>query len=94
MSQQTKRRKKYAPTQNVQRWVELKGITSASDASAMTPEEKSADQERRRAILAGLFAKAEALVPDPPDSPTRKSCRESPADEVIAEKFRRQGFNL
>lgn len=94
MSQQTKTRKKYAPTQNVRRRMEQEGITSASGASAMMQEEKSADQERRRAVLISLFAQAEALVPDPPDSPTRKSCRESPVDEVIAEKFRRQGFNL
>jgi hypothetical protein len=60
----------------------------------ITPEEWTADQERRKAIFADLIAKAQALVPDPPDSPTRKACRESPIDEILVEKFRRQGFNL
>jgi len=66
--------------------------TQATDT--MTPEEWVADQERRKVILAGLIAKAQALVPDAPDSPTRRACRESPLDEIIVEKFRRQGFNL
>lgn len=66
----------------------------AGDGETMTPEEWAADQERRKAILAGLIAAAQARVPDAPDSPTRKACRESPLDEIIVEKFRRQGFNL
>ncbi len=69
-------------------------VRSAEATETMTPEEWAADQERRRAILVGLIARAQALVPDPPDSPTRKACRESPIDEIIVEKFRRQGFNL
>ena len=56
--------------------------------------DQAAEQERRRAVLAGLFARAQALVPDPPDSPTRKACREAPVDKVITEKLRRQGFHL
>ena len=60
----------------------------------MTQKEWEADQQRRKVILAGLIAKAQALVPDPPDSPTRKACRESPLDDILVEKSRCQGFNL
>lgn len=63
-------------------------------AETMTPEEWAADQERRKAILAGLIAKAQARVPGPADSPARQAYRDSPIDEIIVEKFRRQGFNL
>ena len=69
-------------------------ITSGENLPEITPEEKAADQQRRQAILAGLLARAQTLTPDPEDSPTRKACRESPIMESIAEKFRRQGFNV
>ena len=67
---------------------------SAQAADQMTPGEWAADQQRRKAILAGLIAKAQAHVPDPADSPARKAYRESPIDEIIVDKSHRQGFNL
>ncbi len=69
-------------------------VRSAEATETMTPEEWAADQERRKAILAGLIARAQAHVPGPADAPARQAYRASPIDEVIVEKFRRQGFNL
>lgn len=66
----------------------------SEETAEMTPEEYEADQQRRRTILAGLIAEAQARILDRLDSPTRRACRESPIDEIIVEKFRRQGFNL
>lgn len=60
----------------------------------MTQEEWEADQLRRKVILAGLIAKAQAHVRGPADSAARQTYRDSPLDEIIVEKFRRQGFNL
>ncbi len=60
----------------------------------MTSEEWEADQKRQKAILAGLIAEAQARIPGPLDSPARQSYRNSPIDEIIVEKFRRQGFDL
>ena len=85
MRQETRTRKKYAASR-LPRGPQV--------APETTPEQTAADQQRRQAVLAGLLARAQALVPDPPDSPTRRACRESPEDEIITEKFRRQGFNL
>jgi hypothetical protein len=98
-------RKKYAPQRISRLPAKRTQPTAAQSSLGAVPErtlveqsadhpEQAADQERRRAVLAGLFAKAQALVPDPPDSPTRKACRASSVDEVIVEKFRRQGFHL
>ena len=85
MNSETLPRKKYA----AQRPARLR-----RPALAPAEAEFAADQQRRQAILAELIAEAQALVPDPPESPTRKACRESPVGEAVAEKFRRQGFDL
>ena len=57
-------------------------------------EDYAADQQRRHIILAGLIAKAQERVPGQRSSSTRQSYRDSPIDEIIVEKFRRQDFNL
>ena len=88
IEQEKPRRKKYALTRT---------RAAARPLAQQLVDQQEMDQdelERRRAVLTSLFAKAQALVPDPPDSPTRKACRESSVDEIIAEKFRQQGFNL
>jgi predicted transcriptional regulator len=76
----------------------LRRLYPAEDAEAQAVEraeaEREADQRRRQAVLAALVAKAQARTPGPEDSPTRNAYRESPIDEAIVEKFRRQGFNL
>ncbi len=69
-------------------------VSEAQAVPEMTPEEWAADQERRKVILAGLIAKAQARVPGPANSPARQAYRDSPIDKIIVEKFRRQGFNL
>lgn len=69
-------------------------VSEAQTVPEMTPEEWEADQQRRKAILAGLIAKAQAYVPDPANAAARQAYRDSPLDEIIVEKFRRQGFNL
>lgn len=95
MRQETRTRKKYAAGWTSRARMQRQAESSDNGASPeMTPAEWAADQERRKAVLAGLIAKAQARVPDSSDSPTRKACRESPLDEIIAAKFRRQGFNL
>ena len=87
--------KKYAPGKSTQRLKEQHGVIVIPALNTrQTAQEESVEQDRRLAALTILFAQAEALVPDPPDSPTRRACRESAVDEAIAEKFRRQGFEL
>jgi hypothetical protein len=53
-----------------------------------------ADQRRRREVLAGILARAQALEPEPPDSPARRAAQEDSVGEMVVEKFRRQGFHL
>jgi len=82
-------------------------LAEEAERTGVTPEEiiaddlrqkyaawYEADQQRRRAVLAGLIAKAQARVPGLEDSKARQAYRDSPIDEIIVEKFRRQGFNL
>ena len=69
-------------------------LTAQNSMAKMTSEEWEADQQRQKVIFADLIAEAQARVPGPLDSPTRQSYRNSPIDEIIVEKFRRQGFNL
>ena len=83
-------RKKYAAQRMPGR---LRYLPAAPIESA--PQEAThGERSRQQAVLADLLAQARALVPDPPDSPTRRACRESPLDEGIASKFREQGFHL
>lgn len=87
MNQTTQERKKYAAGR----------MPRTSKRMRRRPRLHSApadDLNHRQTALADLLAEARALVPDPPDSPTRRACRESPLDEGIGEKFRRQGFHL
>ncbi|MGI4788991.1 MAG: hypothetical protein ACRYFS_09085 [Janthinobacterium lividum] len=56
-----------------------------------TEEEK---QKRLHALLNDLVAKASEIVPEAYDSPARTYYRESEVGEIIAEKFRKQGFNI
>ena len=67
---------------------------SAQAVDQMTQEEWEADQQHKKAIFAGLIAKAQAHVHGPVDSAARQAYRDSPLDEIIVEKFRQQGFNL
>ena len=69
-----------------------------SEVSATTPEAALAadiaEQARLRAVMFELIAEAQALEHEPFDSPSRKAYRDKPTDDVIVEKFCRQGFNL
>ena len=74
-------------------------IETALDA---LPEQESAgpssadeaEQARLRQAMADILAEAQTLVLEPPDSPARTYYRDSSFGEIVAEKFRRQGFNL
>jgi len=70
------------------------GEEDAEGDAAHAQAEWEADQRRRHEAAAASIAEAQTLVREPADSPTRRACRESPIDEIIVEKFRRQGFNL
>jgi len=52
------------------------------------------DQQQRREVLASVLARAQALEPEPPDSPVRRAAQEDPVNQMVADKFRRQGFHL
>ncbi len=92
MNQETQERKKYA-AERKPRISKRPRLRSAVTEAA--PSKTDADSlNERQAILADLLAQAQALVPDPPDSPTRRASRESPLDEGIVKKFREQGFHL
>lgn len=96
MSQETQERKKYAAertprlSKRMPSRPRLRSVITKAAASKATADGLNEQQ----AVLADLLAQARALVPDPPDSPTRRACRESPLDEGIVEKYRQQGFTL
>lgn len=95
MRQETRPRKKYAAGGTSRARMQQQAESADNGASPeMTPAEWTADQERRKALLAVLIAEAQGRVPGPADSAARQAYRDSPIDEIIVEKFRRQGFNL
>ncbi len=59
-----------------------------------TDESEEDRQKRLHALLNDLVAKAHEIIPEPYDSPVRTYYRESEVGEIIAEKFRKQGFNI
>jgi predicted transcriptional regulator len=62
-----------------------------------TPAVGESEEDRQRrlhALMDDLLAKAHEIVPEPYDSPTRTYYRESEVGKIIAEKFRKQGFNV
>lgn len=70
---------------------------SAQDEAAQEADEEAAYQEeqtRLHALMDDLLAKAHEIVPEPYDSPARTYYRESEVGKIIAEKFRKQGFNV
>ena len=58
------------------------------------PETEEERQTRLHAVLAQLLPKAHEIVPEPYDSPARTYYRESEYGKSVAEKFRKQGFNV
>ena len=58
------------------------------------PETEEECQTRLHAVLAQLLAKAHEIVPEPYDSPARTYYRETEFGKIVAEKFRKQGFDI
>lgn len=58
------------------------------------PETEEERQTRLHAVLAQLLPKAHEIVPEPYDSPARTYYRESEFGKIVAEKFRKQGFDV
>ena len=56
-----------------------------------TEEER---QTRLHALLSDLIAQAHEIVLEPYDSPSRTYYRQSAFGQILAEKFREQGFNV
>ncbi len=58
-------------------------------------EAAETEQKRMRDLLASVQAQARLLPPVPPEQRTTGSAPEEQAfGEIVAEKFRRQGFNV
>lgn len=67
------------------------------DESAQEADEEAAYQERQahlHRLMAAALEEAKTVTPEPYDSPARTYCRESEVGKIIAEKFRKQGFNV
>lgn len=69
-------------------------IAQALNALFVPETPDSADQQRRHGVLADVLARAQAIQPEPPNSPARLAAQEDPVNQIIAEKFGRQGFHL
>jgi len=52
------------------------------------------EQARLRRLLLAATDEAKLVQPEPYDSPARTYYRESEVGKIIAEKFRKQGFNI
>lgn len=52
------------------------------------------EQARLRRLLLAATEDAKLVEPEPYDSPARTYYRESEVGKIIAEKFRKQGFNV
>jgi hypothetical protein len=52
------------------------------------------EQARLRRLLLAATEEAKLVQPEPYDSPARTYYRESEVGKIIAEKFRKQGFNV
>ena len=65
------------------------------DEAAQEADESEEDRQKRlHALMNDLLAKAHEIVPEPYDSPSRTYYRESEFGKILAEKFRKQGFNV
>lgn len=65
----------------------------AQDEAAQEAAYQEEQTRLRRLILAATEA-AKLVEPEPYDSPARTYYRESEVGKIIAEKFRKQGFNI
>jgi len=81
-----------APEEVIDALLRQEKTTSMPANDTAIAEQK--EQARLHAVMAKILDEAETLVPDPPDSPTRTAYGNSVVAELIAEKFRRQGFNV
>lgn len=67
------------------------------DEAAQEADEEAAYQERQahlHRLMAAALEEAKTVTPEPYDSPARTYYRESEVGKIIAEKFRKQGFNV
>ena len=67
------------------------------DAAAQEADEEAAyqkEQDRLRRLLLAATEEAKLVEPMPYDSPARTYYREIEVGKIIAEKFRKQGFNV
>ncbi len=67
------------------------------DASAEEADDETAYQERQahlHRLMAAALEDAKTVEPEPYDSPARTYYRESEYGKLLAEKFRKQGFNV
>ena len=55
---------------------------------------RQGEQDRLRRLLIAATEEAGLVQPIPYDSPARAHYRESGVGQIIADKFRKQGFNL
>ena len=69
----------------------------AQDEAAQEANEEAAyqkEQARLRRLLLAATEEIKLVEPAPYDSPARTYYRESEVGKIIAEKFRKQGFNV
>ena len=67
------------------------------DEATQEADEEAAYQERQahlHRLMAAALEEAKTVTPEPYNSPARTSYRESEVGKIIAEKFRKQGFNV
>ena len=74
-------------------------LRQAAPQDEMAPEadEEAAYQEQQahlHRLMAAAIEEAKTVTPEPYDSPARTYYRESEYGKIIAEKFRKQGFNV
>ena len=67
---------------------------SVSNAPELPSAQDTLEQERLQAVLLDVIARAQAMAPEPCPPNPEQAEEERLFGEIIAEKYRKQGFNL